>query len=68
MWLGWLLAVDVLAVLSLGAVAAIRWLARGAAASARAHGSDPAQAVRRERDARAEIGREEFQRMPSGLS
>lgn len=68
MRLGSPLAVGLLGVLSLGAVSVIRWLARDAAPSARAEGFDRALGMQRERDARGEIGRDEFQCMRQDLS
>ena len=67
-WISLLLGIGSLALVIIGVVAGIRWLIRGGTPSA--HGRDPdrALALLRERYAKGEISREEFQRMRQDLS
>ncbi len=62
-----LVGLALLVSLAVGVVAAIRWMARGTPGSARPAAADRALQLARERYARGEIGREEFQRLLEDL-
>ncbi|HEX9533529.1 MAG TPA: SHOCT domain-containing protein [bacterium] len=58
-----LIGVGLLALVIVGVVAGIRWLSRIAGGYGNSPRSDPALDVLRERYAKGEIGRDEFERM-----
>ena len=62
-----LIGIGLLALVILGIVAGIRWLTAGAGQRARSSSSDGALDVLRERYAKGEISRDEFQRMRQDL-
>jgi putative membrane protein len=67
-WISLLLGLGLLALVIIGIVAGIRWLIRDATPPALGRDPDRALELLRERYARGEISREEFQRMRQDLS
>ncbi len=63
-----LIGLGLLALVIVGIVAGLRWLTKSAGQPAAGSRSDSAIDLLRERYARGEIGRDEFQRMRQGLS
>ena len=68
MGLSVLLALGVLVLVVIGIIAGIRWLSHGSAGSASPDRSDRALELLRERYARGEVSRDEFQRMHDDLT
>lgn len=68
MWVSLLLGLGLLALVTIGVVAGIRWLAQSGPGVGGGRGADGALEILRERYARGEISREEFQRMREDLS
>jgi len=63
-----LIGVGLLALVIVGVIAGIRWLSRIAGGYGNSPRSDPGLDVLRERYAKGEIGRDEFERMRRDLS
>ena len=68
LWVNLLPGVGLLALVTVGAVAGIRWLAPDRPGVGGGRGTDGALEILRERYARGEISREEFQQMRHDLS
>lgn len=68
MWINLLFGLGLLALLIIGVVAGIRWLMKSQNLSGANRGPDRALELIRERYARGEISREEFERMRRDLS
>jgi putative membrane protein len=68
MAISFLIGLGLLALLVVGLVAGIRWLTKGLGASNAEPRTDRAQAILRERYARGEINRDEFERLRRDLS
>jgi putative membrane protein len=68
MAISFLIGLGLLALLVVGLVAGIRWLTKGMGASGAGQQTDRAQAILRERYARGEINRDEFERLRRDLS
>lgn len=67
MWINLLLGLALLALVIIGVIAGIRWLARSAHLSGARGGSGRALEMIRERYASGEISRDEFERMRQDL-
>jgi putative membrane protein len=67
MWINLLLGLALVALAIIGVIAGIRWLTRSAHPSGARGGSDHALEILRERYARGEISRDEFERMRQDL-
>jgi putative membrane protein len=68
LWMNLLLAVGLFALVPVTVVAGIRWLAQSGAGVGDGRGTDRALEILRERYARGEVSREEFQQRRRGLS
>ena len=68
MWVGLLTGLGLLALVTIAVVAGIRWLVRDSASSDAGGRADRALGLLRERYARGEIGRDEFQRVREDLT
>lgn len=67
-WVGFLLSLGLLAFVVVGLIAAIRWLMHDANAPGASREPDRALHIVRDRYARGEISREEFERLRQDLS
>lgn len=68
MWANALIGLGVLVLLILGVIAGVRWLVGTRKVGAQGGASDTALEIARQRYARGEINREEFERLREGLS
>jgi putative membrane protein len=68
LWMNGLLAVGLVALVTVAVVAGIRWLAQSGPGVGDGRGTDRALEILRERYARGEVSREEFQQRSRDLS
>ena len=68
LWLNLLFGLGLLALVIIGVIAGIRWLTKPPTPSGASRGADRALEVLRERYARGEISRDEFEQMRKDLS
>ena len=68
MWVNLLFGLGLLALVTIGVIAGIRWLVKSSTVSRASRGPDRALETVHERYARGEISRDEFERMRRNLS